>query len=402
MRYLLMNKRTEVFEFETIGSTGFSVDRITDVFNSEYAPPELAIDDGVVDINSFSAWLSSRNIPASRQDLQKSMEVMQESVGNEVSVTQLAKQNYFLSLSDQYWICQSGSGLSWDTVNYFTNDFSPDVGRIMFDRTQVDTPSLMSPDISAAGYLSKKWIVENGDRYLIKASTPPYQQEAFNEEIASMICRRLNIDHTEYFAYTKNGESHCRCKCFIDENTELVPAKAILYKYYYNDQRVSKYELFKNTCKMMHIPDYKKSIDDMIVVDFIMGNEDRHYNNFGAVRDVNTLEYTGFAPLFDSGRSLRYNEDTNYIDTKADISCGKPFAKLHSEQIKLVTCPQRYELSKLRDLPEEAADMFYKSNYRYADRVKVIAELLGARIKMLDNALRTELYNGINVPKTKR
>ena len=46
--------------------------------------------------------------------------------------------------------------------------------------------------------------------------------------------------------------------------------------------------------------------------------------------------------------------------------------------------------------------MFYKSNYRYADRVKVIAELLGARIKILDNALRTELYNGINVPKTKR
>lgn len=42
-------------------------------------------------------------------------------------------------------------------------------------------------------------------------------------------------------------------------------------------------------------------MDNMITADSIIGNDDRHLGNFGFLRDVNTGEIIGFAPLFDSG-----------------------------------------------------------------------------------------------------
>lgn len=396
MRYTLMNKRKPVFSFDTFRDS-FQIDRIDLVHNAEYAPPAIVIEDEVVNTESFSKWITSRNVPASRQHLQESLSVLNVSVGRDMNIDELARRNYFLSLSDQYWIKPSNSDITWDSINFFTNPFSSDVGRMMFDRIQVYTPNLYSPDAAAGGYLSKKWVCDGDKRFLIKASSPPYQQEAFNEEIASKICARLGIPHTEYFAYTKNGESHCRCECFINEDTELVPASAILYKYYFNDNRISKYDLFKNTCKLLHIPYYEQHIDDLLVVDFIMGNEDRHFTNFGAIRDVNTCQYLGFAPIFDTGRSLRFSEDTNYIDINSDIKCTVPFAEYHNQQIEYVSCPDRYDLSKLKGLSDEVAEMFTKSDYKYKDRVKVIASLIDNRIQMLDAALCNKIYTGIDL-----
>ena len=42
----------------------------------------------------------------------------------------------------------------------------------------------------------------------------------------------------------------------------------------------------------------------MFILDYIMLNEDRHLNNFGIIRDVQTLNWIGTAPIFDTGESL--------------------------------------------------------------------------------------------------
>ena len=42
----------------------------------------------------------------------------------------------------------------------------------------------------------------------------------------------------------------------------------------------------------------------MFILDYIMLNEDRHLNNFGIIRNVETLDWIGTAPIFDTGESL--------------------------------------------------------------------------------------------------
>ena len=39
----------------------------------------------------------------------------------------------------------------------------------------------------------------------------------------------------------------------------------------------------------------------MFLVDFIIANKDRHYRNFGFLRNSETLEWIGLAPVYDSG-----------------------------------------------------------------------------------------------------
>lgn len=41
----------------------------------------------------------------------------------------------------------------------------------------------------------------------------------------------------------------------------------------------------------------------MLVLDYIMGNTDRHTNNFGLIRSPDTQEWMGLALIFDSGTS---------------------------------------------------------------------------------------------------
>ena len=49
---------------------------------------------------------------------------------------------------------------------------------------------------------------------------------------------------------------------------------------------------------------YADAIRDMLVFDALIYNEDRHFGNFGLLRNSHTGEVIAPAPLFDNGLSL--------------------------------------------------------------------------------------------------
>ena len=78
----------------------------------------------------------------------------------------------------------------------------------------------------------------------------------------------------------------------------------------------------------------------MLTVDFIIANTDRHYNNFGFLRNPDTLEWIGLAPVFDSGTSMfhdeiLYNLKNPYLRESLKIK-AKPFASNQKEQMKRI------------------------------------------------------------------
>lgn len=48
-------------------------------------------------------------------------------------------------------------------------------------------------------------------------------------------------------------------------------------------------------------------MDYEIMTDYLISNTDRHMNNISIVRNPDTLEILGFAPIYDSGNSMFYN-----------------------------------------------------------------------------------------------
>ena len=347
----LMHKNISVLDMLIDEATGY-IAKINDVYNIEHLPFGIPVFKTGIDRKSLNDWWTGRSIPASRDGIRDALETL-----GVYSTALLLSKCFGLSLSDQYWICPKDSGLTWEKVNFFQNDFTTDVGEILFGREPADPQNikLMSPDNTSDGWLRKKWIIINGKRVLMKGGSGFMQQEPFNEVIASAVMRRLNIPHIDYTLTFDSGKPYNLCENFITPDTELVPAWRVRESVK-QDNRDSNYTHLLRCCDTFGISDVKTQLDKMLVLDYIISNEDRHYNNFGFIRNAETLEWLGFAPVFDSGTSLWYNTPS----VGSVLEC-KPFRKNHAEQIKLVEDLSWFDAEKLKGIDDEIIEIFSKS-----------------------------------------
>ena len=210
--------------------------------------------------------------------------------------------------------------------------------------------SFSSPDNTSDGCLKKRWKIIDGKRCLIKSGSNPFHQQPFNEVIATKVMEKLNIPHVPYTLIWDKGLPYSVCEDFITAETELVPAWRIL-KTQKKSNNVSVYQHFIHCCQELGVDDIEQSIDKMLVLDYIIANEDRHFNNFGLIRNAETLEWLGFAPIYDSGTSLGYDKLPAQIRSQADITC-KPFKKNHLDQLKLVTDFSWLDIDALQGIGE--------------------------------------------------
>jgi len=341
-----MHKNIPVANIELTKRKG-SIIAVKDVFNIEHAPLTTFNErDGKLDPIKLDDWLEGRSIPASRQNVARLMHDL-----NITSPTALALQSYGLSLSDQYWIKPTNQDFLWENINFFQNEFSDDIGKILFNEKNSNDSNInvKSPDNSSDGMLQKRWTIQDEKRILVKGADTKYQlqQEPFNEVIASQIMAELNINHTPYTQVFMDDKPYSLCEIFTTKDTEYITAWSVL-KHLKRDVKLSEYEQILSNCEKLSVGDMRHKIEQMLVLDYIIANTDRHLGNFGFLRNANTLEYEGFVPIFDSGTSLWC--DGSIISNRSE---SKPFKKNHSSQIKLVTDFSWYEpipRNKLTDI----------------------------------------------------
>ncbi len=350
MRCTLMHKRIEVAQIELDDASAF-IQKIYSVSEPSHLPLGIKVNKGVCDRKAMNDWWTDRSIPASRSGVREALEAL-----NVDSTRQLLMRCYGLSLSDQYWIKPTDSSLCWDDINFFDNSFSDDMGDVLFGNTPKTSEfDFSSPDNTSDGCLKKRWKIIDGKRYLIKGGSNPFRQQPFNEVIASDIMERLEISHVPYSVIFSDGDPYSVCEDFITVDTELVSAWRIMQTSK-RDNNTSVYRHFVNCCEALGAPDVVPSLDRMIVLDFIIANEDRHLNNFGLVRNAESLEGLGMAPIFDSGSSLGYDKLAPLIRSGRDITC-KPFKNHHTEQLKLVSSFDWIDFDNLRDVKEMILDI---------------------------------------------
>lgn len=130
---------------------------------------------------------------------------------------------FALSLSDQYWLNLAEQPLEWRKVNFYHNDFSEDVGNILFGQIpERDSIDLVSPCNTSDGWLKKKWKILNGQRVLVKGGSGMAQQEPFNEAAASLLCRKLGIPHVEYSLLFEGSQPYSVCTNMTTDRHDFV------------------------------------------------------------------------------------------------------------------------------------------------------------------------------------
>lgn len=380
MKCTFMHKRVKVAELELDDATGF-IQKIRTVYAPEHLPVGIPVKKGITDRAALNEWWTDRSIPSSRSGVREALETL-----NITSTKMLLIRCYGLSLSDQYWICPEGTELTWDQINFFENAFSDDIGDVLFGvNKKANAIDFSSPDNTSDGNLKKRWKIINGKRCLVKGGSNPFRQQPYNEVIATEIMKRLEIPHIPYTVIWNQDAPYSVCEDFVDANTDLVPAWRIIQTQK-QDNSTSIYQHFVNCCESLGIQNVIPFLDRMIVLDYIIANEDRHLNNFGALRNAQTLEWIGMAPIYDSGSSLGYDKLAAQIRSEKDVVC-KPFKKHHAEQLKLVSSFDWIDFEKLSDVKDMIIDILSSDgaeNYLDENRIRVIAEMTERRIRNLE------------------
>ena len=385
MKCTLMHKRFQVAEMELDETTGFIL-KIAEVYEPKHLPIGVSFKNGIADRGALNEWWTDRSIPASRSGVRNALENL-----NITNTKMLLVRCFGLSLSDQYWIKPQDANISWEEINFFDNSFSEDIGDVLFGQAKKkDGFDFSSPDNTSDGCLKKRWKIIDGKRCLIKGGSNPFQQQVFNEVIATKIMERLDIPHVPYTMIWDKGSPYSVCEDFVTADTELVAAWRIINSKK-KSNNMSVYQHFVSCCKDFGIANIERSLDKMLVLDYIIANEDRHLNNFGLVRNAETLEWIGFAPIYDSGSSLGYDKLPTQIRMQADITC-KPFKKTHTEQLKLVSDFSWIDFDKLSDIEtvirevlsvEEAQELIDER------RIEAISDSIRARIDILQGIAKT-------------
>jgi len=346
MRYILMHKEHPVLEMELDEITG-GITQLGKLLTPERVPVGIAVEGNLVDRADLNHWWQSRSIPASRSGIRDALEHLG------VDSTQMLLSKCFgLSLSDQYWVKPENQALRWEAINFFDNPFSEDVGNILLGMNpKGNAVDLMSPDNTSDGLLKKRWKIIDGTRCMIKGGSAPFHQEPLNEVFATKLMERLGVPHVPYSLMWLNDLPHSVCPDFVTASTELVSAHHIC-KVLPRAPEVSKYQHYLDCCSALGIPGTQAQLDQMLTVDFLIANEDRHMGNFGALRNADTLEWLGPAPVYDCGTSLWHDHLFRWGGPEVD-GPSKPFVERHSEQIQLVQSLCWLDLSTLKGATDE-------------------------------------------------
>ena len=176
----------------------------------------------------------------------------------------------------------------------------------------------------------------------------------------------------------------------LSDTEELIPAGQIMRIFRKGGYRERR-DIWVEACQRLGIDRdaIMHATDDFLFLDFLLRNTDRHYNNFGLIRDVESFAIRP-APIYDSGTSLWFDKPTGMVGS-GRVTC-KPFKDRHEEQIKLVSSFDWLELSKLDDIEEEWMELTKGSLFLDEARRVAVARALRGRIEMLKESSRCGTY----------
>ena len=242
-------------------------------------------------------WLERRVIPRNRTFVDQILKTLGLSHNDTKGIIDVCKG---LSLNDSYWIVPEGFEGTFEQYNLYDNRFSEMLALVAYTGAgQTKQVFTTSPELTTNGMLPKAWrFIEEDGIYLYKGGTSGASnagREPFCEYYASQIAETMGLNAVHYDLENWKGITASKCKLFTDKDTSFVPIGRIV-KAGGIQKCLDYYDKMGK--------DFSEQIRSMLVFDALIYNEDRHFGNFGVLRDNHTGKIVAPAPFFDNGLSL--------------------------------------------------------------------------------------------------
>jgi len=260
--------------------------------NTQIYPPQLQDE---VNEDTIISFINSRIIPKNRAFVEDILRSYNLTLNDKKGVIDVSKG---LSLTDDYWIVQDQS-LDFDKYNLFDNEFSDVLSLVAFTGYSSKVKGLFSsPELSTNGMLPKTWRRINNEVFLYKGSTSYLGaintgMEPYSEYYAAQIAETLGYNHVKYNLDIWKDQVVSICPLFTTKDISYVPIGLVI-----------KSGGIKSVFNYIKELGFQTDLSNLLLFDAITANQDRHFGNFGLLRDNNTGKYIGLAPIFDNGESL--------------------------------------------------------------------------------------------------
>ena len=242
-------------------------------------------------------WLSNRVIPKNRAFVDEILKTFGLSVNDTKGIIDICLG---LSLNDSYWVTPVEFDGKFADYNLFENPFSEALSLVAYTGIgSAEKAFSTSPEFTTNGMLRKAWRqIENDGIYLYKGGTEGAANagnEPYSEFYACQVAKAMGLNCVEYDLENWKGILASKCRLFTEIDTSFVPISRLI-----RDRTLK-------SALDYYIGLGKSFYDDlcsMLVFDAVIYNEDRHFGNFGVLRDNHTGKIIKPAPIFDNGLSL--------------------------------------------------------------------------------------------------
>lgn len=245
----------------------------------------------------IARWLKHRTIPKNRAYVHAFLSKCGMNINRPMNIIKLSKG---LSLNDCYWIVEEEFDGEYDKYNLYENNFSQILALIAFTGygSSIRSSLASCPEFTTNGMLPKCWRRISGTVSLYKGGTKGASNtgyEPYSEYYAAQIAEALGVNAISYNLRQWKGELCSVCELFTSKELSFMPVGRLVTR--------GGMEAVREYYKELGA-EYVSALDDMLVLDALICNTDRHFGNFGVMIDNSTNTIVSPAPLFDHGNSL--------------------------------------------------------------------------------------------------
>lgn len=333
-------------------------------------------------------WLQKRVIPKNRAFVDEILKSLGLSINNTKGIIDVCKG---LSLNDSFWVVPQEFDGKFEEYNLYENRFSEVLSLVAYTGANASNRAFTtSPELTTQGMLRKAWrYIEDDGIYLYKGGTDGAAntgKEPYSEYYAYQIAKTMGLNAVPYDLEKWKGILASKCKLFTDIDTAFIPIGRIV--------REGGIKACLDYYKTISMDAYEE-LCSMLVFDAVIYNEDRHFGNFGVLRDNHTGKVIGPAPIFDNGFSLfnmampdDFNNLSEYAKTRStpygvsfESICKEVLGKKQAAQLRKLL-GFKFQRHPSINLPEE--------------RLQAIEKQVEVRARELLSLPRTRMVRNIS------
>lgn len=349
-------KKLQIYEIMHIDKTVAVVDSggRAQIVLEEFLPYDLYleeendIDTLINNLNNFYHWCASRVLSLDRKFAKEIL----NSIGMAQAITDkdraaISLSYHCVSLTDVFWVRQKGEDVTFALINLYDNPLNEAIVEISLRGKQMTvTNKELAPDLSTKGCFPKAWIRNEKGFKLLKDGG---EDSVRRELLASEICQCFDVKQVEYREQYYDGQIVTESDIVSSVDYSLVSKMA--FDIYAVNHDLNTLEV----CKKLDPFTYY----GMNIMDYLIGNTDRHPENWGFLIDNKDNQYISLYPLMD------FNKSFNSYETLEGANCQTVFPAKMTQREAAVEAVKKIGLRQKKEINmnifgecKEWADMF--------------------------------------------